>query len=198
MKMRMRSGLLVDPLNLRVEDVRIEDIAHGLARINRFNGQARIAYSVARHSVNVCRRLAVPVPGMSDLRSLMLLGLLHDAPEAYLGDVIRPIKSRVRMQYDRVGQESFDELEARTMNVIFTALGIPHAVPPTPHGVRQHALWSRVALADDAQLEWEQRGLFEGGDVVIQTMSAEESQVLFLTHYNDLRAGVGYISTAVL
>ena len=65
------------------EMIRIEDIAHALALINRFAGHTREPYSVARHSIYVAEVLPP---------SLKLEGLLHDAAEAYLGDVTSPLK----------------------------------------------------------------------------------------------------------
>lgn len=71
------------PLDPRSDDVDIKDIAHSLALTCRFNGQCNLFYSVAQHSVFVSR-LVTP--------SQALAALLHDSTEAYLGDIIRPIK----------------------------------------------------------------------------------------------------------
>lgn len=71
------------PLEPRIDDVDIEDIAHGLAYQCRFNGQTSAFYSVAQHSVIV----ASLVPG-----ALKFAALLHDAAEAYLGDMVKPLK----------------------------------------------------------------------------------------------------------
>ena len=86
MKMNTASGRLVDPFNLRLEDIAIEDIAHSLSMQCRFNGHCARFYSVAEHSVLVSR-LVLP--------KNRLWGLLHDAQEAYLGDIITPIKQQV-------------------------------------------------------------------------------------------------------
>lgn len=78
------SGKIIDLNNPRPEDIDIEDIAHSLAHMLRFNGHLKHQISVARHSCLV-----------SDLvpEHLALPALLHDAHEAYLGDIVRPVKS---------------------------------------------------------------------------------------------------------
>ena len=81
--MKTRSGRKVDPLNLKAEDVCLEDIAHALSNLCRFSGHVETFYSVAEHSI----RVADIVPPAYKLQ-----GLLHDATKAYLGDLIRPIK----------------------------------------------------------------------------------------------------------
>lgn len=71
------------PMDPRPDEIHIEDIAHSLSMLNRFNGHASRPYSVAEHSVRVAR--LVPPPQR-------LAALLHDASEAYLADVPRPVK----------------------------------------------------------------------------------------------------------
>ncbi len=78
-----RSGRRVALLNPSPSQIVIGDIAHGLAHQCRFNGQTSKFYSVAQHSVLVASILP---------RELRLAGLLHDASEAYLGDVVQPLK----------------------------------------------------------------------------------------------------------
>jgi 5'-deoxynucleotidase YfbR-like HD superfamily hydrolase len=77
------SGNRFYPLEPRIDRVAIEDIAHGLAYQCRFNGQTAEFYSVAQHSLIVAA--LVPPP-------LRLAALLHDAAEAYLGDMVKPLK----------------------------------------------------------------------------------------------------------
>lgn len=71
------------PMNPRVEDIHIEDIAHSLAQINRFNGHANFPVSVAQHSLLVCDLV---------LSEFKLEALMHDAAEAYVGDIVTPMK----------------------------------------------------------------------------------------------------------
>lgn len=87
-KMTTHGGWRVNPLTMTADQVSIADIAHSLSRQCRFNGHVGHFYSVARHSVWVADR--IHQQGHSPL--LQLTGLLHDAAEAYLGDMIRPLK----------------------------------------------------------------------------------------------------------
>lgn len=80
------SGVRFDLFAPTVDMIRIEDIAHALSQVNRFGGHTRFPYSVAQHSVLVSRH----VPP-----SDALTGLMHDATEAYVGDVVRPLKRRL-------------------------------------------------------------------------------------------------------
>ena len=77
------TGKAFYPLDPRPEDICIEDIAHALSMICRFGGHTRQFYSVAQHSVGVSRHVAP---------HLAKRGLMHDAPEAYLWDIISPLK----------------------------------------------------------------------------------------------------------
>lgn len=82
------SGIPFEPLAPRVEDIRIEDIAHALSQQCRFSGHTRVFYSVAEHCVRVSRCL----DARGYARSVVLWGLLHDASEAYLVDIPKPLK----------------------------------------------------------------------------------------------------------
>lgn len=81
------SGARIDPLNPDPDDIVLEDIAHGLARTARFSGQIPFL-SVAIHSLNVAARV--------EGAKTQLAALMHDAAEAYLGDLASPVKARLR------------------------------------------------------------------------------------------------------
>jgi 5'-deoxynucleotidase YfbR-like HD superfamily hydrolase len=95
----MLSGRRLDLLNPSPLDVEIEDIAHGLARVARWNGQTRgaHAFSVAQHSVLVERITSEISPRLA--RGARLMALLHDAPEYVVGDLISPFKAAVGIDY---------------------------------------------------------------------------------------------------
>ena len=92
--------------NPHIDDVAIEDIAHGLAYQCRFNGQTRAFYSVAQHSLMVMS--LVP-------EELRFSALLHDAAEAYLGDMVKPLKNLF---------PEFSLIEAHVMEIIGHRFGL--------------------------------------------------------------------------
>lgn len=90
--MQLQSGRPFWPLDPRVEDIRIEDIAHGLSNQCRFAGQCRAFYSVAQHCVHVAQWLRF----LGYSPEIQCAGLLHDASEAYCVDVPRPLKGELK------------------------------------------------------------------------------------------------------
>jgi hypothetical protein len=110
----------------RAEDVRIEDIAHGLSLTNRYAGQTRTAYNVAQHSVLVARTLAA----IAQPREVILAGLMHDAAEAYVGDLTRPVKRLIRQG---AKHSAFDYLEDAVMGAIAERFGIALPLPEIVH-----------------------------------------------------------------
>src|ERR1700731_3535542 len=96
---RMLSGRRLDLLNPSPLDIEIADIAHGLARVARWNGQTRGAhpFSVAPPCLVVERLVQEPRPGLA--RTDRLAALLHDAPEYVIGDLISPFKAAVGIDY---------------------------------------------------------------------------------------------------
>jgi 5'-deoxynucleotidase YfbR-like HD superfamily hydrolase len=117
----MLSGRRLDLLDPSPLDVEIEDIAHGLARVARWNGQTKgaHAFSVAQHSVLVERFSAELSPGLS--REARLMALLHDSPEYVVGDLISPFKAAVGIDYK--------DFEYRLLAAIHLRFGLPPKPP---------------------------------------------------------------------
>jgi hypothetical protein len=118
---RMLSGRRLDLLDPSPLDVEVEDIAHGLARVARWNGQTDGAhiYSVAQHAllVEVLARQKAP---RLDRRGRLAV-LLHDAPEYVIGDMISPFKAVIGDDYQAV--------EARLLAAIHVRFGLPAILP---------------------------------------------------------------------
>jgi len=120
---RMLSGRRLDLLDPSPLDVEIEDIAHGLARVARWNGQTKgeHAFSVAQHCVLVERLTAELNPRLT--REARLMALLHDAPEYVIGDLISPFKVAIGINYKA--------LELKLQSAIHARFGLPPKTPPT-------------------------------------------------------------------
>ncbi|MFT3729678.1 MAG: HD family hydrolase [Terricaulis sp.] len=128
---RMLSGRRLDLLDPSPLDIEIEDIAHGLARVARWNGQTigAHAFSVAQHSLVVeelCRKLA---PEWDKKRRLA--ALLHDAPEYVIGDMISPFKTALGVDYKA--------FEAKLETAIHLRFGLPAHPSAVVKGVIKRA-----------------------------------------------------------
>lgn len=158
------------PLAPRAEDLDILDIAHSLSLQCRFNGHCRVFYSVAEHSVRVAGQLP---------DDLALWGLLHDAAEAYLGDLTRPLKRQVEARW-------FNDAEDQLLKVIAATYGLVWPMPP------------QVRAADDVLLVTEARDLMvappadwslEAEPLAerIEPLAPSAAETLFLQRFETLR-----------
>jgi 5'-deoxynucleotidase YfbR-like HD superfamily hydrolase len=118
---RMLSGRRLDLLDPTPLDIEIDDIAHGLAFVARWNGQTQgdFAYSVAEHSLLVETLFGRIAPGA--LAKWRLAALLHDAPEYVIGDMISPVKAAVGPGYGA--------LDDRLTAAIHIRFGLPATIP---------------------------------------------------------------------
>lgn len=131
---RTVSGRDVPLMTFGPEHVALKDIAHALAHQCRWGGHTRRFYSIAEH----CLLVAALVP-----TAHRAYALLHDASEAYLGDVVAPLKRSSALA-------GYREIEARVQTAIYRAVGLdPDAVPETVHA------------ADLVALQIEGRALFD-------------------------------------
>lgn len=140
------SGRQFWPLDPRPDEIDIEDIAHSLAHQCRFAGHTESFYSVAEHSVRVSR--IVPEQDA-------LWGLLHDASEAYLVDVPRPIKPSLK---------GYREIETGVMAAVCVKFGLPLKMPES------------VAIADNRLLATEARDLMKRSSVPWSALNARPLQ----------------------
>ena len=134
------SGGGVDVFSPDSEAIRLEDISAGLAHTCRFGGQCLNFYSVAHHSLHVSSELT------GESARIQLLGLLHDAGEASLGDIPRPLKTEVN---------GVEAIEARVLEAVWSVFGIDSST---------ESEWEQVMAADDRLLSYEATHLLQGGD----------------------------------
>lgn len=174
------TGVQWNLLSPQVEDVRIEDIAHALSQICRYGGHSKCFYSVGEHSVRCASLVAEWDPTNYELQ---LQTLLHDGSEAYIGDMVRPLKETM---------PNFRAVEDKTMSVIRRALGL---------GPLFGADEMTVKKADEILLMTERRDLIAHQDISWSTWTSAEADPsihiggwspasakrIFLTAYKGLR-----------
>lgn len=166
------TGRRFDPLNPDPALIDPLDIAHALANMCRFNGHCRQFYSVAQHSVLVSQ--IVP-------ETEALHGLLHDASEAYIADITRPVKPHL---------QNYREIEERIEAAVAERFGIPVEMPST------------VKLADVVLLATEKRDLMpEHPDPwpvldgirpmaeVIDPWTPDAARYMFMEAFNEMTGG---------
>ena len=187
---RMLSGRRLDLLDPSPLDIEIEDIAHGLARVARWNGQTigQHVFSVAQHSVLVEHIAAAMDPGIP--ARWRMIALLHDAPEYVIGDMISPFKAVIG--------DSYKNVEARLQAAIHLRFSLPHTpVPATARLTKQadraaaFIEATRLAGFDIAEAEqfFERPDIAMGNvDPLIEPMNASEAEQLFLARFNILEA----------
>lgn len=133
------TGVRFYPYDPRPEEIEFEDIAHHLSLLCRFNGAVREFYSVAQHSVIVARHLPP---------ELQLWGLLHDATEAYLGDMVRPLK---------LGMPQYREAERKVEECIVKRFHLsPAQMPPEVKEMDNRVLYTERRDLLKVQRQWSQ------------------------------------------
>ena len=173
-KMNTYSGKQFDPLLMKPEDVDIRDIAHALSLMCRGGGHLKGFYSVAQHSLNCARE----AKGRGWPSRLQLACLLHDGSEAYISDIIRPVK---------VYLDNYLEIEASIMDKIWRRFGLSDLSDT------EQASWKQI---DDEMLLYEQHFLMVGmEDVKLPKMNSRpdvsehgwrEMEEEFLSFYHEL------------
>ncbi len=187
---RMLSGRRLDLIDPSPLDVEIADIAHGLARVARWNGQTHgpEIFSVAQHSLLVEAIFAAADPDAPP--SQRLAALLHDAPEYVIGDMISPFKAAIGGEYKLV--------EQRLLGAIFLRFGLPDRMAPDlakaiKAADREAAYLEATSLAGFAIAE--ARKFFGAPKVApgafaayLQPLRPNEAQARFLGRFAELDA----------
>lgn len=182
---RMLSGRHLDILNPSPMDIEIEDIAYGLARVSRWNGQTtgKHLFSVAQHSVLVERLLRHNAPKLE--QKWQLAALLHDAPEYVIGDIITPFKYALGGIYR--------EIEDRLEKAVHIRFGLPAILPEhversIKRADRMAAWLEATQLAgfsseDAAKILTKPRGIIE---IKLRAQSATDASAAFLHRFSIL------------
>ena len=188
---RMLSGRRLDLLNPSPFDIEIEDIAHGLARVARWNGQTlgEHAFSVAQHSLVVEEVCAHLDPALEP--RWRLAALLHDAPEYVIGDMISPFKSALGLDY-----KSFETGLEQAIHIRF---GLPAAVPPAVKTLIKRAdqVSAHVEAVQLAGFSAEESTLLFGQPpadyaLTLEPLAASTAQARYLDRFHTLTEAAGY------
>ncbi len=162
------TGIQVWPLDPQPDQIDIVDIAHSLSMLCRFNGHSMKFYSVAEHSIHVSNIVSP---------ENRLWGLLHDAAEAYLSDVPKPVKQQV---------DQFHPLEERMLAVIADRFGLTTEIPEEVHDADMKMLATeKQALMGNEPAPWS--GLPDPLEPsMIRCFSPEEAKQAFLMRFSEL------------
>lgn len=153
--------------------IKMEDVAWSLSHTCRYNGHSHRFYSVAEHCVHVSH--AVPAEHA-------LAGLLHDAAEAYVGDLPYPLKVHLR----NIGQLAFDEMEERIHRAIFEMHHLPYPMPQTVKDVDKNMLQVEApALLGKLNEGWD-LGDGPAPEVTLQFWTPKEAYEAYVARYAEL------------
>jgi hypothetical protein len=163
--------------------VDIRDIAHSLANQCRFNGHCSHFYSVAEHSIEV----SIHVPATD-----ALWGLLHDAAEAYVSDIVRPLKGQLAFLRGTGAIDTFRVIETGILRTIAGAFDLPWPMPTCVDGVDLAMLATeRLQLFDDRQPAWGDLDGVEPYSVLLACSQPHIAERRFLARFAELRAANG-------
>lgn len=164
----LQSGAWFDFAAPQTSPFTIEDIAHGLAHICRYSGQCRAFYSVAEHSLLVSETAT----------GFELEALMHDAAEAFLGDITRPLKHML---------PDYKRIEGKVEHAIFSRLGIQ---TPLPREVKKADL--RVLAAEQRQImprgtdDWMRGQDVVPAPIIVRHLPPDEAKRAWLERFHAL------------
>lgn len=173
------TGKMFYPFAPRVEDVDIEDIAHSLAHQCRFNGHCTRFYSVAEHSVHCSEVLPA---------EYALWGLMHDAAETYIGDVVRPLKKSAMF-----GEDAFSDIEDGILYAIAMRFGLPQPVPQEVDWADLRMLATeREQLIDKRMPNWGDLANALPYEITLPCWHQEIAEHKFLKRFEELMKNGGW------
>lgn len=162
------TGIKFYPFDPAVEDINIVDIAHHLSLICRFNGSCREFYGVGQHSVLVSK--VVP-------KEFAKWGLLHDAAEAYIGDMVRPLK---------LGMPLFQQVEIGIEMVMAEKFDLVFPIPPEIKNADNILLYTERRDLLNIQHKWTLSDVITPLEERIVPMAPKEAERYFLERYEEL------------
>lgn len=171
--LRTYSGLEINPVDLKPEDIELIDIAVALSRVNRYVGHTRFTYSVAQHSV-LCSDLA-----LLDNPSMALPCLFHDAAEAYTSDIPTPIKTLLK--------PAITEIEDRFDAAVAARFKLPKLSESDRAAIKFFD--EEAYQLEKDQLRHEAFGLqynnrsFTKAEIIIPRLTSDEAALLFIRQY---------------
>ena len=164
-------GRKVFPLDPREDEICIEDIAHALSNICRFTGHVKHFYSVAQHSILASKY----AKGLLHQK----IALLHDASEAYIADVSRPLKRCFEFK-------QYQEAELKLQNVIFRKFGLPEGIPPEIKEIDNKLLYTEGRDLMFSTKDWHDAENVIPYEKKINTMNPIQAEQQFLAVYRTL------------
>lgn len=190
--MQTYTGRQFWPLDPRPEEIDLEDIAHSLSMQCRFAGHCYTFYSVAEHCVRVSNALERLREGWPDAPLFALMGLMHDASEAYLVDLPRPVKRAV---------EGYAEAEELVQSAIWHRFGLCEGQFNGRPAVIAPGCAALIKLADNTLLATEARDLMGKPPVPWEALpdplpetiipwTQGEARAWFIERFNELQAVV--------
>jgi hypothetical protein len=164
----LQSGEYFDFLDPEHSIISIEDVAHGLSMTCRFAGQCRRFYSVAEHSVLASWHVA---PGFA------LDALMHDAAEAFIGDVSKPLKDLL---------SDYRTVEHRIEAAVLGRFGIAHPMPPAVKEIDLVLLATEQRALMGNRDDWDYTRGRTPLDITLPCWAPEKAKAMFLQRYAEL------------
>lgn len=175
------SGGPFDLLNPRIEQINLLDIAHSLGKLARFNGHSKYHYSVAQHSLLVMMLVSTQEP------ALQREALMHDAAEAYIGDIATPMKRALRDGWGVFEKDPLTEMTERIERLIAEKFQLIYPWPIEIHNADKEALrMERFHVMNPSSgVSWEGVGV-STVEAMVPQVTPEQATHQFIEVYHRL------------